>query len=309
MAGEKQLGELKEQMEAISKAEERLNQVLKLMGSLKTELEAKARVMDEEYRDVEKLEKISTSQLFHRILGDIGTKVAKEKQEYLQAVLSYDDTANKMKLLMYEQELLEKKIATKDNVQAMFEKFLHKKAETILADPNHVFRKTILKFAEKTEALNKTKAKIAEADISANRLIEYLFSVFELMSKIDPWYDISKSPEYLSYQRKKFHAGSRQVISMIDHLMQELEADVKDIGGGLAVKVDYRPLNHFVDNLHKEVILGWQTNTHLARAKNSIEQNIANVRVLINQLKYLTEKADKEIEILEAEKKLYIEQA
>ena len=33
MADEKQLGELKEQMEAISKAEERLNQVLKLMGT------------------------------------------------------------------------------------------------------------------------------------------------------------------------------------------------------------------------------------------------------------------------------------
>lgn len=304
-----QLSAIRVKLEAIEKAEKRLVIVEHLIADLLNDLAVRASRMDEEYRDVEKLEKMSTAHLFHKILGDIGTRITKEKQEYLDAVLDYDDVANKIRVLEYEKELLVKKVVTKPEVMGYFEKYLEEKKIEIIADPGHTFRNALLNLDRKTQNLISQKKLITEADVSAKKLIEYLFSVHESLSKLDPWTDFTITRDYISYQRKKFFAGSRQVISMIDYLMQELDQDLKAINEGLSAKVDYRPFTSFVASIHQEVISGWGSNTHLTRAIKCIDQNIANIRDLINSLKYLGEKADREIEVLENEKKLYIEKA
>lgn len=309
MVKKQQLIDLRAKFDAIEKAEKRLTLVEYMISDLMTELQVKADKMDEEYRDVEKLEKMSTAMLYHKILGDIGSRITKEKQEYLDAVLAYDDIANKVRVLEYEKAVLVKKIGTRAEVAGYLDKYHEEKKAEILADTGNTFRKALLNLEQKTDLLKLQKQKITEAGESANKLIEYLFSVYEALAKLDPWSDFTITREYISYQRKKFHSGSRHVISMIDQLMQELDQDLKVIQEGLSAKVDYRPFVGFVSNIHNEVIHGWGSNTYLHRAKNCIEQNIANIRELINSLTYLNDKADREISLLEEEKKLYIEKS
>ena len=69
--------QVKDKLAAVKKAEDRLAVLHHIIEDCEIELAIRRSKMDAEYRDVKKLEQMSTASLYHKILGDIGTTIEK----------------------------------------------------------------------------------------------------------------------------------------------------------------------------------------------------------------------------------------
>ena len=65
--------------------------------------------MRKEFEDIENLEKLGMKALFYKVLGSQEEQLEKERQEYLQASLKYDQVRKNLELLEFEYNILKKK--------------------------------------------------------------------------------------------------------------------------------------------------------------------------------------------------------
>jgi hypothetical protein len=278
-----------------------------MIEDLQAELSISKSKMESVYRDVLRLEKLSTATIYHKILGNIGSVIEKEKEEYLLAVLHYDDLSNKLNLLEYEINILNEKINKKQNLTARLSEFIYQKADMISEEDDHTFFHALKRMDDKINELKRIKNEIAEADIAQEQLKAYLIQVAEGLNKIDPWFDFSSNQQYTSYARLKYQSGARQIISMIDQLGKNLNTQLADISNDLNIKHDLNPYIDFVQSIHKAAIDGWHSGRYLARAKNSIEDYIDTTIKVKQKLLELDQQVDRQIILLDDEKLLYVE--
>jgi len=95
-----QLDEAENELYMIINAQKRLQIVENEIDIVEHNIRAQGVVMKEELADVERLEKNGVSALFQKVLGNHEEQLEKERQEYLQEVLTYNS---------YIDELYEKK--------------------------------------------------------------------------------------------------------------------------------------------------------------------------------------------------------
>lgn len=88
-------------------------------------------ILEKEYRDVRKLESLSLGSLFHTFLGKREEQYEIEKQEYLHAVLQYNEHKKTVDLLSYEQEVLQEKLQREQEVYQQLTSLLTKRNQLI----------------------------------------------------------------------------------------------------------------------------------------------------------------------------------
>lgn len=302
-----QIKSIRDELLSIEKAEKRRYILLHMIEDLQDELSVSKSKMDSEYQDVLRLEKLSTAAIYHKILGKIGSAIDKEKEEYLLAVLHYDDLSNKLKLLEYELNILIEKINKKQNLATLWSGLLATKEGMIKEENDHLFYHALKRMNDRINGLKQIKIEITEANIEAEKLESYLNEVTAGLKKIDPWVDLSSNQQYTSYARLKYKSEARQIISMIDQLGKNLNQELADISHELNVKHDLEPYVDFVQSIHKAAIDGWHSGRHLVRAKNCIEDYIDATKKVKLKLLELDQQADRQITLLDDEKKLYVE--
>lgn len=298
---------IRDQLFSIEKAEKRIQIIIHMIEDLQAELSISKSKMESEYQDVLRLEKLSTATIYHKILGNIGAEIDKEKEEYLLSVLHYDDLANKINILEYEKSILNQKIDKKQNLTARLSEFIYQKADMISEEDHHTFFHALKRMDDKISGLRRIKNEIAEADIAQEQLKAYLIQVAEGLKKIDPWFDFSANQQYTSYARMKYQSGARQIISMIDQLGKNLNTELADISQELNVKHDLKLYVDFVQSIHKAAIDGWHSGRYLVRAKNCIEDYIDTTKKVKLKLLELDQQVDRQITLLDNEKMLYVE--
>ena len=302
-----QIRTIRDELLSIEKAEKRRYIIIHMIEDLQEDLLISKSKMESEYQDVLRLENLSTATIYHKILGNIGSAIDKEKEEYLLAVLHYDDLSNKINILQYEKNILNQKIDKKQNLIAQLSDLINKKAALITEQNDHTFFHALKRMDEKINELRQIKNEIAEADIAQEQLKAYLLQVAEGLNTIDPWFDFTANQQYTSYARLKYKSGARQIISMIDQLGKNLNKELADISHELNVEHDLKLYVDFVQSIHKAAIDGWHSGRHLVRAKNCIEVYIDATNKVKLKLLALDQQADRQITLLDDEKKLYVE--
>jgi uncharacterized protein involved in exopolysaccharide biosynthesis len=104
-----EIKKLLEDHQVIKKAESRLKELIPEITRLKSTLRPLELSMQKEFEDIEALEKIGMKALFYKVLGSQEEQVEKERQEYLQASLKYDQARKSLELLEFEYNILSKK--------------------------------------------------------------------------------------------------------------------------------------------------------------------------------------------------------
>ena len=95
-----QIRTIRDELLSIEKAEKRRYIIIHMIEDLQEDLLISKTKMESEYQDVLRLENLSTATIYHKILGNIGSAINKEKEEYLLAVIHYDDLFNKINILI-----------------------------------------------------------------------------------------------------------------------------------------------------------------------------------------------------------------
>jgi len=114
-----QLDEAENELYMIINAQKRLQIVENEIDIVGHNIRAQGVVMKEELADVERLEKNGVSALFQKVLGNHEEQLEKERQEYLQEVLTYNSYIDELEVLNYEKKILANKVSRKQEIEKL----------------------------------------------------------------------------------------------------------------------------------------------------------------------------------------------
>ncbi len=131
-----ELSEVTKKLDRLKKVGSRLEDLNQEIAELQSKVAHLVKQVDKESEDIETLKKMGVKSLFYKVLGSKEEQLEKERQEYLEANLRYDEVRKSLDLLKYERQILEDKIRTLPATERHYQELLKaREKEIIAADP------------------------------------------------------------------------------------------------------------------------------------------------------------------------------
>lgn len=139
--------ELKTQLEGIQRAERYRQELERKRSGQQARLDELARTMDKEFQDMEALEKWSVKELFVKVINK-EEQLEKEKEEYLQAAIAYQEAKKEVEMLDFEIKILQDKEAGRKEIEAELQQLYEKReAEILNNQPDHPLKPVLKEMA------------------------------------------------------------------------------------------------------------------------------------------------------------------
>lgn len=181
---------LREKLKACIEQERSLvlveSHLLKLSDRLeerKKDLALMDQVVAKEHEDIIALERLSMRQLFHQVLGaDMEQRLAKEREEFLLAVLKRKDILKSIELMEFEHKILQEKLDALPQIKSTLAHLLSARKEEILFKGGKS-KDQILNLNRKIDDLTRIKREIYEAKIAGAKVKQSVLIVLKYLEQ------------------------------------------------------------------------------------------------------------------------------
>ena len=287
----KQLIDAEEDLHMILSAQKRLIIVESEIKNVEHDVRQQGRRMNEELSDVERLEKNGVSALFQKVLGNHEEQLERERQEYLQEVLTYNSLIDELEVLKFEEKILAQKIGRKKEAQNLYKVLLTEKEKKIkLSYP------TIAVELNKIDNLIKVSKQLIketdEATASGNDVLKHLNLMIQNLKYVKQWglYRMQGKGRYSSYEKKGYVDKAQKLVGVVQVKFNIFEKELKDLYPDYDLKLDNYHFKAFVDNFYDGLITDWIIVKKLQVALNSTVSATHKVNRLLSMLESEKEK-------------------
>lgn len=181
-----EIKKLLEEHQIVKKADARLNELEPEIAKLRGELKPLESNMQKEFEDIEALEKIGMKTLFYKVLGSQQEQIEKERQEYLQASLKYDQVRKSLELAEFERNILIKKVGGLGAIEQRLNELSAKQEMEIINMPGAASLE-LKKIYSQIEAQHRMKIDISEAMKAGTKSLECIDSVVAGLQQAHNW--------------------------------------------------------------------------------------------------------------------------
>lgn len=306
--------ELKETFEAfqqMQRIERHLIQLNDQLDKAYKDLERLDKELRKEFKDIEKLEKLSVKGLFHQILGSKEEQIEKERQEYLQASLKYDEAKKSVDLLEYECNLLKGKT---ENLPALEKQLnlLIKKREKLLIENNTRVGKQILDLVLIMDTHREFIGNVGQSQKSGQEVILVLDKMIEHLKQAKNWgqWDMAGRQRGASYMKHNQIDRARDLSYHAKHLLVRFENDLRHIYGPqqFNLNIDLDSFSRFTDIFFDNLISDWIVQQKIQNAlSNVLSVRDKIIRLLQSMDAEIRKAENKLMELEDQRKKLIIE--
>ena len=289
----------------LERVEEQLKVTKRELEEAYDEYEYLDKKIEEELRDIEKLEGLSTKAIFHKILGNKEKQIEKERQEYLELSLKEEDTKNSIKLLEYEVNLLEAKLGSKSELKTQLERLKQKREEEIIrSDP--ALRQQLVDISHKLESNYQYKVELAQAIEVGEVCYSLVNQVLKQLSKVRNWGQFparrSRRTSAGRYAQKDAIDRARNLSFQIKHHLNLFSNELRDLGKKIPFSTDTSKFADFSDFFFNNIITDWILQQQLTNAIGSAKRLQGNLTQFLEQLREEISKINLEIENLNNKK-------
>lgn len=286
-----QLSKAEEKIEMIFNAEKRLKIVREEMQIVEHDVKAQAKRMNEELLDVERLEKNGVTALFQKVLGNHEEQLEKERQEYLQEVLTYNSLIDELEVLKYEENILSQKVSTKKESVKIYELLLAQKEKRIkLSYPT--ISAELNKLSNLIRVSQQLIKETDEAISSGNDVLKYLNQMIKNLKYVKQWglYKMQGKGKYSSYEKKGYVDKAQKLVGVVQVKFNIFEKELKDLYPDYDLNLDSYHFKAFVDNFYDGLITDWIIVKKLQVALNGTVAATHKVNRLLSMLESEKEK-------------------
>ena len=298
------------EMEKVNKHLEQLN--TRLSGEYKN-LEKLTKVLEKEQADVEKLEKMSLKGIFYKVLGSKEEQLEKERQEYLQASLKYNELIKSVDLLEFERKVLEEKSSKFVGIEDRLQNLM-KKRERHLMNSNSALGRKLLHVLKQIEAIQKTGYQIDQAMDAGAKCIGILAEIAGYLRNARNWgnWDMAgrRKGHMTSYIKHSNIDKARRRISQAQNLLWRFEEELNDVYDttNLDLRINIDSFNSFIDIFFDNLISDWIIQKRIRNSHNNIVSVHDKVTRIVQNLKTRRKQDEARAEALEDERsKLLLE--
>ncbi|MDN5365932.1 MAG: hypothetical protein PWP44_1135 [Thermacetogenium sp.] len=267
----------------------------------------KKRLTSEE-KDLKRLDGLSLVNLFHTVLGDKEKARQKERQEYLAAKLSYDESCDTLKTLEAELEKLEKEVKALGDPEREYEAALKDK-EGFLLQTGAPAARQLFELDEQEGRLVAAMKEIDEALRAGEKVIEALGNVENHLSSARNWgaWDLlgggllatAVKHSRLNEARIDVHRA-QQLLHLFERELADVKEEMKIDIGGLATFADF-----FFDGLIVDLVV--QSRIH--KSLDCTKQQKARVQEAVARLRQMVDEAQNSLKEIHEQRRQIIENA
>ncbi|MBB6625323.1 hypothetical protein [Clostridium gasigenes] len=246
--------------------------------------------MKKEYKDVEKLEKLSLVNLISTLMKNKEVKLENEQREYLMAKVKYDEHTNKVTLFKENIENIKARLLSLRNCHIEYKELLRKKIELIKNFGDNYNKNKLEELEHEIDRDLRNKKEIEEAELAGRSLLKEVSNAEKSLNSASNWgiYDIVGGDLISSMIKhdkiNEAESSFRNITSLITRFNKEL-GDVSCEGitmSGTTIAFDI-----FFDNIFTDFSVQSKINKSLNNVvtlKGKVEGIINN---LMNQKKDL----------------------
>lgn len=291
----------------LQKVRARLEQLNQEIVDLEGKIGFLVQKVDEESKDIEALKKTGVKSLFYKILGNKEAQLEKERQEYLQANLEYDEAQKSLELLKYERNILESKVHQLPAAEKNYEALLQERENEILqSDP--VLKRTIENIDFQIDQRRKVIFEMQEAIQVGTDAIKLLDMVVGKLNQAVSWgqWDAygrrGRMPGHFKY---RYIDQAKDLAYKANISLRQFEQELRDIYGpkkfNLSVKFD--AFASFTEVFFDNLITDWIVQQKIHNTLSGVRSVRDRVYRLVSSLQVDIPKRQQEMEALAAERK------
>jgi len=270
------------------------------------ELEA---TVDKEYYDIVELESKPIAQLFSLILKSEIKQLEKERQEYLVAVLEFQECEKSIELLEYEYSVLENVVFDEDKLKTELDKKL--KEVKVKSLDSQIYIKQLIGVVKRIFTISNLQTEVKEALDLATEIHDTFGLMIKSLQKaknhID-WGDFYSEVQRNKEIKKSFLDDAQESAYLIKKLVILLQPDLQDLVDiSNNFKEDKSYLFQFNITYYHNLINDWVNDSNLATTLTSTTKASAVISKLKRELKDLHLQLQKKNSTLEEKRVLLIE--
>lgn len=279
---QKELHKTLEEIRNIKRVKQHYLQSSKELEQAYRQLSQLEKKLDKEYQDWKQLESLSVKSLFHKVLGSKEEQIEKERQEYLQASLKYNEFKKSVDILEYEKGLLEKKLVDVTLLENKLKTLKKKRAQELIrsGSPQGIELREILKKSDEQIVLKNELRNALDSGNKAQRILEQMIAHLQKAKNWGNW-DMMGKGHYASYSKHDAIDRARETAYNAKHLLSRFQQELYSLGAGsfnFDIKID--AMGSFTDVFFDNLISDWIIQQKI---KNALS-NVFSVRDKVNRI-------------------------
>ena len=263
-------------------------------------------VLEKEYNDVQILEQLSMKKLFQKILGNQQKQLEKERQEYLEAALKYNEFKKTVEILEYEKDILDRKAANYNLVKSKLNVLIRQREKELLLIEGSAQRqlKSINNVIDTNLRMKRELHEAIAMGLKAMEILKKMEYQLKNATKWGDWNSIDHSEDLrdigidnatkLSYQAKE--------------LLIQFEKELEDVfqKKEMSWTYDLDDAKLFTNLYFKNLISDWVIQKKIAASLHHISNFIVKMKKILNALKADLKQTSTSIDYLEDKKRKLI---
>ena len=301
MDTQKQIKETLEILVGLEKVQNHFNATVAELDNAYKKLDELHDILEEQYKDVKEIEGLSMKSLFAKVLGSKEKQIEKERQEYLQASLRYNDFKKQVEVLEYERDLIKKKVVDITLYTNKLEK-LKKKREKELLLSNSDQGKALMKVVYQLDEAIRYRKEVLEAIDAGTNSIGDIKKLVAYLRKAKDWgsWDVGNQGRRGSaYYKKGAIDNAHRAAQQTQHQLNRFQQELYDIGIKYQeFEINIGTFNSFMDIFFDNLISDWVIQQKIKHALGNVELTKDKVIRLIRDLENKIGKVEKDIKDL-----------
>lgn len=233
-----------------------------------------AKVLEEEYENLDDLEKLSLKSLFYKVLGSKEEQMEKARQEYLQASLKFDEYKKSIELLEYEKKVLTEKLVKKKDLSGELEKLMKRREREIIRG-NKKEGKTLLHIQQQIDHHQVMIREVREALQVGQEAYNVLEQVVGFLRTARNWgrWDMGQRGRGTAHMKHSNIDRARERAYLAQQLLHRFERELRDIYNNveqLNLNIELDSFSRFMDVFFDNLISDWVIQQKIQNALSNV---------------------------------------
>ncbi len=306
-----QLRKLLEEHQSLKRVDKHLLDINKRLTEEKTKLETLLHFLAKKNENIKELEGMSMKGMFHKILGSKEEQIEKERQEYLEASLKFDEAKKSVELIEYEKNLLEEKLAKAPGVEEQLEVLIKKRETELMNNPMSAAQ--IRGTNQEIDSRIRLGVEIKEALDAGKQCLPLLHQMVGHLQEAKNWgnWDMYSGGRGRGIAEMRKHSSIDRAKNLSYRCQQKLirfEQELRDIyqQQNFNLSLNMNSFSKFTDIFFDNLISDWIIQKQIKNAINNVAATQDKVNRICESLAADLPHLEKEIEQLELTRKQII---
>lgn len=253
--------------------------------------------LDKELADLEQMESMSMKAVFYKVLGSKEEQLEKERQEYLQASLKFNEQKDKIELLEFELGILNKKLRNKEQLVTNLAR-LKKQRENEILNSSPQKANELLNISRTVDNNILKQRSISEALSAGKKCLGTIQEIITEMKNAQHWgkWDMyGNRGRQAGYRKHSAIDRAKNLANIANHELRKFMRELQESGEYVeGFQINIEGFSSFMDMFFDNLITDWIMQQKIVNSLNMMHSNYDKIARILNSLQHKLESIEQQ---------------